>query len=220
MVGMVIADFKAAPQPPFMSRNDVAGLVLAGGASRRMGSDKAAMKLAGRTLLQRAVARLAPQVGPLSINRAEDDIVPALPEGLPVLRDTVPGRQGPLAGLLAGLLWARDLGVPLLVTVAVDTPFFPADLAARLAAAADGRIAVATSGARPHPVFAATPTSLADDLAGWLAGQDDRSVARWQANHGSIPVSFAPAAGDVDPFFNLNAPEDLAAAEAAVRAGA
>lgn len=220
MVGMVIADFKAVPQRPFIARRDVVGLVLAGGASRRMGSDKATMELAGQSLLQRAVSRLAPQVGPLAVNRGVDDGVPALPDGLPVLRDTVPGRQGPLAGLLAGLLWARDLGAPLLVTVAVDTPFFPADLAGRLAAAADGRIAVAASGGRPHPVFAATPTSLADDLAGWLAGQDDRSVARWQARHAAIPVSFVAPAGDIDPFFNLNTPDDLATAEAAVRAGA
>lgn len=219
MVGMVIADFKAAPQPPFVARETVAGLVLAGGASRRMGRDKAAVALAGQMLLHRAVSRLAPQVGPLAVNRAEDDGVPALPDGLPVLRDAVPGREGPLAGLLAGLLWARDLGAPLLVTVAVDTPFFPIDLAGRLAAAVDGRIAVAVSSGRPHPVFAATPTSLADDLAGWLAGQDDRSVARWQAQHGAVAVSFAAPAGDVDPFFNLNTPDDLAAAEAAVRTG-
>ncbi|MBN9023450.1 MAG: molybdenum cofactor guanylyltransferase MobA [Rhizobiales bacterium] len=191
----------------------VAGLVLAGGRSSRMGGqDKAFATLGGVPLVTRAAARLRPQVSALAVSTNTADGYPPL--DAPLLADTVPGFQGPLAGILAGLLWARG-AVPAathLATVAVDTPFFPLDLVARLAKACAGGVAVAASGGREHPTFALVPVALADDLARHLAADGSRRLAAWLGAHAPAIVDFPADAGG-DPFFNVNMPADLRHAE-------
>ncbi|TIM25805.1 MAG: molybdenum cofactor guanylyltransferase MobA, partial [Mesorhizobium sp.] len=109
---------------------DIAGIILAGGQSRRMGGgDKSLLALGGRRVLDHVVARLAPQVGPLALS-ANGDPTRFAKFGLPVLADTVEGYAGPLAGILAGLEWA-SMACSVVVTVAGDTPFFPEDVVGR-----------------------------------------------------------------------------------------
>jgi molybdopterin-guanine dinucleotide biosynthesis protein A len=197
------------------------GLVLAGGASRRMGADKASLELAGRSLLARAVEALAPQVRAVAVNIDPADPAAAAVRPLPCLADALPGRIGPLAGLLAGLGWAQAAGATRLQVVPVDAPFLPDDLVARLAAAPAGTIAVARSGGRIHPVFALVPVSLGADLAAFLAAGENRAVMAWLDRHEPVAVDFPPrwvAGRAVDPFLNLNTPADLAAAEAILAA--
>jgi molybdopterin-guanine dinucleotide biosynthesis protein A len=198
----------------------IAGVILAGGRSSRMdGRDKAFAALAGTPLIGHVTARLRPQVAELAISAGADrSRFAAL--GPAVLTDPVAGLPGPLAGLLAGLRWARDRGrgITHVATAAVDTPFFPLDLVARLAGGArpDG-MAVARSAGRIHPVFAlvpvALPVALADDLGEFLAGGGSLRVRDWMARHDPAVVDFAFVEG-IDPFFNINTPEDLALAEA------
>jgi molybdopterin-guanine dinucleotide biosynthesis protein A len=194
-----------------VARESVAGLVLAGGGSRRMGGrDKAFLVVAGQPLVARAVARLAPQVAAVAIssNRPKDAFAFL---GLPVLADDGERRIGPLAGLFAGLAWARDLGFAHVQTVAVDTPGFPADLVARMAAAAGAAgLAVARSGGRVHPVFALVPVRLAADLEAHLRSGGSLRVADWLDRHDPVLVDF-DTTRDRDPFFNINTPADLAA---------
>jgi molybdopterin-guanine dinucleotide biosynthesis protein A len=190
----------------------IAGIILAGGRSRRMaGRDKSFIDLGGKPLIAHAVARLRPQVAALAIN-ANADPAAFSSFGLPVIADTVADFQGPLAGFLAGMRWAATEGFPAIVTVAVDTPFFPRDLAGRLARAGGGEvIAVAASAGRLHPTFARLPVSLADGLARFIAGGDSRKVTDWLATQAVVPVAFD---GDPPPlFFNVNTPADLDAAE-------
>jgi molybdopterin-guanine dinucleotide biosynthesis protein A len=198
----------------------IAGIVLAGGRGRRLGGrDKAFVTLAGHPLIARAIARLRPQVAAVAIN-ANGDPSRFAPFSLPVLADPMPDFAGPLAGVLAGLEWARGLGAERLATVAVDTPFFPSDLVARLAAAGDAEtVSVASSGGRRHPTFALIPVALAGDLALYLRRGESLKVADWLARHGAAE---APCEGDdpgaVDPFFNINTSADLAKAEGLVLA--
>lgn len=194
----------------------VAGLILAGGRSSRMGGrDKALLPLGGRPMLDHVLARFRPQVGPLAISA---NAAPAAFAGfgLPVLPDLQPGFVGPLAGILTGLDWAAGLtGVSHLATTATDTPFLPADLVARLAAAAaPGRAVLARSPAGPQPVCALWPITLRDELARWLAVDAGRSVRRWAMTLDHAWADFAPAGGAPDPFFNANTPDELAEAEA------
>jgi len=193
------------------------GLILAGGAARRMGGgDKALLPLAGRPLLAHVVDRLAPQVGELALG-ANGDPARFAGFGLAVIADREPG-QGPLAGLLAGLDWSAGLGAPALVTAAVDTPFLPHDLVARLRAAAGPAgiaIAAAAGGAGPerHPTAGLWPVGLRATLRGDLAA-GERRLGAWAAAQGCALACFP----DADAFFNVNTPADLARAEAMLAA--
>ena len=198
----------------------VAGIILAGGLPRRMGGgDKPLLSLGKVRLLDHVAARLKPQVATLGLN-ANGDPARFAGIGLPMLEDTVQGHAGPLAGILTGLEWAAtQTGCRWLVSAAGDTPFFPDDLVARLAAATSGRpdaIAIASSDGRWHPTFALWPLGLGDALRHFLVDEDNRRVSAFMERHGYVAVEFPmiEAGGQrIDPFFNINTPDDLAAAE-------
>lgn len=188
-------------------------VLLAGGLARRMGGgDKPLCPLGGRALLDHVVDRIRPQVRALALN-ANGDPARFAAWGLPVLPDPLPGNLGPLAGVLAGMRWAQSIGAADVLSVPTDTPFLPAGLVARLAVArraAGVPIACAASLGRTHPVAALWPAALADALAAALQ-QGMRRIDRWTAGQGVIAASFAETG--YDPFFNVNSPDELAAAE-------
>jgi molybdopterin-guanine dinucleotide biosynthesis protein A len=185
----------------------IAGVILAGGRATRMGGgDKGLLALGDRPILAHVIERLAPQVGRLALN-ANGDPARFAAFGLPVLPDGVPGFPGPLAGVLAGLDWAVTEGAEAIVTAAADTPFFPRDLAARLAraAAAEGApLAMAVTGPDRHPTFGLWPVALRENLRAALEN-GLRKVIAWTEPHGCARVEF----GDPDAFFNVNTPEEL-----------
>jgi len=194
----------------------IAGVLLAGGLSRRMGGgDKSLKVLAGETILRRVIARAKPQVEALVLN-ANGDPARFKDYGLPVVADSVPDFAGPLAGVLAGLDWAAKEvpGATHVASFATDAPFLPADLVARFRdAVKDSKhdLACAASGGRTHPVFGLWPIALRDDLHRALTDEGIHKVDRWTARYRLAVVEF-PAA-PTDPFFNANAPEDLKEAE-------
>jgi len=197
----------------------VFGVVLAGGRSVRMGGrDKSLVMLAGRSLVSRAIERLEPQVDAVAVS-ANGEPARFQRPGLPILPDSIPGFLGPLAGILAGLDWAAAAGADRVQSVAVDTPFFPADVTDRLWRAADGSSTIlpfASSAGRAHPTFALWPVSLRDDLRAFLQAGSTLSVRDFLALCDTVAVDFpVPSIGglDLDPFFNINGPEDLARAE-------
>lgn len=198
---------------------EILGVLLAGGRSRRMGiGDKCLVPLAGRPLLAHAIDRLRPQVSTLVLN-ANGDPARFRQFGLIVVPDTVAGFAGPLAGMLAGMLWARHHmpEIRRIATVATDTPFFPDDLVARLSAAAANRheVAVACCRGRDYPVFGLFAVALADELTTLLSESADRAVKRWLDRRQVARVDFTPESNEAtNPFFNVNTPADLAAAEA------
>ena len=199
---------------------EIAGVVLAGGLSRRMGGgDKCLRPLAGRTILARVIERARPQVAALMLN-ANGDAARFAAAALPVRADVVEGFAGPLAGVLTGMAWARECvpGARWLASFASDAPFLPRDLVARLLEgleAGRAEIACAASGGRSHPVFALWPVALMDDLRRALVEDGLRKVDAWTARYRLIEVEFA--CEPIDPFFNTNRPEDLAEAEALLR---
>ncbi len=193
----------------------IAGVLLAGGQARRMGGgDKCLRILGGETLLERAIRRLTGQVGRMVLN-ANGDPARFAGCGLPVIADPVEGFAGPLAGVLAGLDWAvGQAGVEWIVTVPTDAPAFPEDLVARLAGileAEGAEIACAASGGRHHPVFGLWPVALRAALREALIGRDVRKVDVFTADY-RLAVADWPAE-PLDPFLNVNRPEELAEAE-------
>jgi molybdopterin-guanine dinucleotide biosynthesis protein A len=197
-------------QPP-----PTVGAILAGGAARRLGGgDKALHQVGGRTVLDRLVDRLSAQVTRLILN-ANDDPARFRPHNLPVVADSLPDRPGPLAGILAALDWAHAFapGTGWVVTVPGDAPFIPRDLVARLHGerqASSAAIACAASLGQRHPVVALWPVRLRDDLRRAVAEQGIRRIDRFTEPYGCAVVEWP--AEPVDPFFNVNTPEDLATA--------
>jgi molybdopterin-guanine dinucleotide biosynthesis protein A len=192
------------------------GLVLAGGLARRMGGgDKARIRIGSATILERVLARLEPQCSGIIIN-ANGDPARFADTGLPVVPDSVPDFVGPLAGILAGLDWAaaHAPAVADVVSAPGDCPFLPRDLVARLTAArraAGLPLACARSGEWRHPVLGLWPVALRDDLRGALVEEQQRKIEVWTTRHG-VAIADWPAT-PVDPFFNVNTPEDAAEAE-------
>ncbi len=191
-----------------IEREQITGLVLAGGRGSRMGgADKGLQPLRGRPLAQHAIERLRPQVGPLWVS-ANRNVEAYVGLGVRVCVDTVPDQPGPLAGMLAGLSVCRT---DWLAVVPCDVPRFPADLVPRLAAglqAAGAELAIAVTlegGARrTHPVFCLLPAALRNDLAAALA-RNERRVLQWMRRHRCAEVLF----GDAAAFANANTGDDL-----------
>ena len=190
-----------------IAREDVTGIVLAGGQGRRMGGvDKGWVELAGRPMIAHVLERLAPQVGDVLIN-ANQNLERYAAFGVPVVPDAVGGFAGPLAGLHAGMTRAARTHV---VTVPCDSPFLPEDLVARLAegmATADTQLAVAKTFDQPHPVFCLARRDVLPHLAAFLdAG--GRKIDAWYATLAVVEVAFDDEA---DAFRNINTADELAA---------
>ena len=202
----------------------VLGIILAGGLSSRMQfREKTLLELAGTPMIAHVIERMHPQVAALAIN-ANGAAGRFEQFGLPVVADESEDRAGPLAGVLAGMVFAAGQGFSHIVTAAADTPFLPMDLVDRLRRAAAGSgmpIALAateTSGGetRRHPTFGLWPVCLAGDLRRAL-GEGTRKVLLWTEKHGAAVALFD--AGPPDPFFNVNRPQELIDAEQLVKAG-
>lgn len=199
-----------------MTTESVAGVLLAGGLSRRMGGgDKSLLTLGGQPILSRVIAAARPQVGALVLN-ANGDPARFAETGLPVAADVVEGYAGPLAGVLTGMDWAaaNAPGAVWVASFATDTPFLPADLVERLLRAVRDEgadLACARSGGRDHPVFGLWPVRLAGDLRRAMVEEGMRKVDAWTARYRLAVAEFD--SHPVDPFFNANRPADLAEAE-------
>lgn len=197
-----------APVPPTL------GLVLAGGQARRMGGgDKALIEIGGITILDRVLAVLSAQCTGIVIN-ANGDPSRFSDAGVPVVPDDIPGYPGPLAGILAGLDWlaAQDNGVEWIVSVPGDCPFLPDDLVEKLHGArrrmgAGVPLACARSGEWRHPVVGLWPLALRADLRKALVEENLRKIEVWTARHG-VAIADWPDK-PVDPFLNVNTPEDV-----------
>lgn len=202
-------------------KTTISGVVLAGGMSRRMGGpEKALMMLDGMPLVAHAAARLRPQVASLILN-ANGDPARFASLGYPIVPDETADRPGPLAGVLAALHWvarhAPDIeGV---ASVPADSPLVPTDLVARLRsgliASRGAKVAVASSRDRRHPVIALWRLDAAYEIEAAL-GRGERKAHAMIDRLGGVSVPFADietAGRFIDPFFNVNTPEDLATAE-------
>lgn len=192
------------------------GILLAGGASSRMGGgDKTLLALAGRPILAHVLDRVGLQLTVLALS-ANGDPARFRDWCLPVVADSIAGHPGPLAGILAGMAWAADTypDAETIVSISTDTPFLPRDLVERLAAArrrCGAEIAVASSGGRIHPIIALWPVAIAEALRRALVEEGVRKVESFARRYRLAIAEFS--AGPPDPFFNVNSPQDREEAE-------
>ncbi|MBI3433564.1 MAG: molybdenum cofactor guanylyltransferase MobA [Proteobacteria bacterium] len=183
------------------------------------GGDKGLIDVGDVPILARVLARLAPSCAAIAIN-ANGDPARFSGFGLPVIADSVPDFAGPLAGILSGLDWAarHHPAVAWVASAPADCPFLPADLVARLHGARadkDVPLACARSGEWRHPVVGLWPVDLRQDLRRALLDEGMRKIEVWTGQHG---VAIADWPGQpVDPFFNVNTPQDAAEADRMAR---
>jgi len=204
-----MSDNVATPEP-------LVGVLLAGGLARRMGGgDKPLKELGGKPILDHVINRATPQVHHLILN-ANGDPDRFKKYKLPVIADVIDGHQGPLAGILTAMDWAAE-NVPdaeHVISFATDAPFLPRDLVPRLMAPVlngDAPLSCAMTGDRTHPVFGVWPVALRDDLRKAMVEDEIRKIDKWTDQVGIVHVPFEPE--PVDPFFNVNKPENLKEAE-------
>ncbi len=195
---------------------DVAGVILAGGEARRMGGgDKCLKLLNGRTLLEHIWGRIEPQVSTILIN-ANGDPARFVGQDAPVAADTVKGGQGPLAGILTGMEWMAEHhpAIEWIATFPGDAPFVPGAFVQNcltVAGAEGAEIVCARSNGRTHPVCALWRVDLAEDLRRAMTEEEMRKIDLWTPRHRLSHCEFPT--DPVDPFFNINTPDDLAEAE-------
>ena len=201
-------------------------VILAGGASRRMGGgDKCLKPLGGRPLLAWVLDKVRPQAARILINAGGDPSRFAS-FGSEVRADCLGGRLGPLAGILTGIKWlAERERSGCLLSVPCDAPFLPTNLAAKMAGDLDedadknngkgGDIAIARSGGRNHPVCGLWNLDIAAELEMALTG-GVRKIEDFTAPRSPTISEFASIA--CDPFLNLNHPKEFALAERLLRA--
>ena len=191
------------------TRDDITGLVLAGGRGTRMGGvDKGLQNHRGMPLALHALMRLSPQVGQAMVN-ANRNLGAYESLGVPVWPDSVPDFAGPLAGILTGL---EHCDTPWMLTVPCDSPDFPEDLAERLSQAVaheDAEVAIAATRSpdgsmQTHPVFCLLRADLLESLSAFL-DEGQRKIDRWTARHRCATVVF----DDERAFFNANTLSEL-----------
>ncbi len=198
---------------------NITGVILAGGLSRRMlGGHKVQTKLDGATLLQHTQAKASIQVTDLLLSSNTPEL--AVPQGFcAVIQDTVKGFMGPLAGILAAMEWCNENRPQArwLASFTVDAPFIPVDLVQRFQHGLneiDAEYVCAASYGRRHPLFALWPLHETAALRHALMHSDTRKVQEWTKRYHTLEIDFTPAAqAAIDPFFNINTPDDLATAE-------
>src|SRR5689334_72768 len=181
-----------------LAAEDILGVILAGGQSRRFGRDKAMAQLDGRRLIERVAARAMPQTAALAISGRDYGL------GLPVIPDIMPS-EGPLTGVLSALQWASDAGFPAVVTFPCDAPFFPLDVVYRLSCGLPPAIncVFAIAQETRHPVFALWRVFALEPLLA-IYSNGTRSLIAAQDQLGSVAVDFAVGEGpDGDMFFNI-----------------
>lgn len=188
-----------------MTASECPVVLLAAGGSRRFGTPKGLADLGGIPLIDRVMSGLSAQTGLTAINCGVDS--PYSKHSQHIVPDIMTGGLGPLAGIHAAMVWAESRGYSEVITAPVDTPFLPDDYVARLLASGDTSVAV--SDQRLHPICGLWSVAAAARLATAIeAGL--RAAYEWVGKVGAKPVEFG---GNPDPFFNVNTPEDLVAAE-------
>jgi len=199
---------------------DILGVILAGGRSRRFGGgDKGFADLGGQPVLSHVIERFRPQVGRLILN-ANGDVGRFACFGIEIVADQEHPEQGPLSGVLAAIDWAKRHApkYSAVATVATDVPFLPPELIEQLDAERGNGVAIAVSAGRRHPTIALWPIGARAAVADALACQAlSADALATKLNAVAVPFPMREIKGHaVDPFFNVNTPDDLATARSLI----
>jgi molybdopterin-guanine dinucleotide biosynthesis protein len=193
--------------PSKISKNNISGCVLAGGLSRRMGKDKAWLKLYGKPLIQHTLDMLGSNVATILLSANHNlDLYKSL--NLHIVSDEEPGYQGPLMGLLSAL---RAIDTEWLVFAPCDLPHLPTDTVERLVLAqieSNAHLIIATDQMRIQPLVGLVNKSLINSLENFLLS-GERKVESWISSQIHAKACFGDA---LNAFSNINTKDDFEAA--------
>ena len=196
------------------NNNQLLGVILAGGLSRRMkGGNKSFKRINDKSLIEHVVLNALEQVPKLIIN-ANTNKAKFKKFKLDVVKDTIRGFKGPLAGILSAMNYGKKKNFKWLVTFPCDAPFFPFNLVNKLLERAKKqkcKIVIAKSNKRIHPVFGIWSISLKNSLSNALIKEDEKKIELFIRKHSYSVVNFSY--NEIDPFFNINDNNDLNKAE-------
>ena len=192
-----------------MINNEVFGIILSGGKSRRMGSDKSFKKIKKKYMIDLVIERARKQVSCLAINSNNQKNTFTNKYNLEIIPDCISGDLGPLVGILTGLEWVKEKNnkSKWVMFFPVDSPFFPNNLVKKFSDGLnDEKIVMAQSNNRLHPVFSMWRTELSENLKDSLKN-GIRKIEDFTKKIQTRVVNFSFIS--YDPFFNVNRPDDL-----------
>ena len=194
-----------------MSENNILGVVLAGGKSKRFGEDKSNVKLNGKTLLEHTLNKIKSKFNTIIIvsnNKTLKDYI--------TIKDCIDGQLGPLVGVLSAMKWVKknNYSFKWVATFPCDTPFFNSSLIDKFIESSkinDSHLYFAKSEKKRHNIFGLWSLKLIEILEKDIINNDHRKVEKWANKIGvkTINISYK----ELDPFFNINTKEDLIEAE-------
>ncbi len=191
----------------------IGGIILSGGKSRRMKSDKSLKKINNRPLLKIVLEKSMKQLDYIFINSNSFGNYNFKGMKIDVVKDSIKGYLGPLAGILTGMKWLKkkNNNFTHLMSFPIDSPFFPNNLVSKFLVYKDNyEIISANSGNRNHPVFSLWHLKLEEELEICIKN-GTRKIEEFTRKKKTKVVKFKNFG--YDPFFNINTEEDLSIAE-------
>ena len=194
-----------------MVENNILGVVLAGGKSKRFGKDKSEVKLGGKTLLEHTLDKIKSKFNTIVIvsnSRIAKNYI--------VIKDCIDGQLGPLVGVLSAMKWIKEnnYSQEWIITFPCDTPFFNISIIDKFVEVSklnDSLLYFVKSKEKRHNIFGLWSLKLIKTLEKDIIEHKHRKVEEWANKIGvkTINISYK----EIDPFFNINTKEDLVEAE-------
>jgi molybdopterin-guanine dinucleotide biosynthesis protein A len=194
-----------------MHENNILGVILAGGKSKRFGQEKSQVKLGDKTLLEHSLSKLKSKFDKILIVTNSNTI-----KDYKTINDCIEGQLGPLVGVLSAMKWIKKnkFSYNWIATFPCDTPFFNISIIEEFYKASklnDNLLYFVKSKKKRHNIFGLWSLKLIEILEKDIIENNYRKVEKWANKIGvkTIDVSY----DDIDPFFNINTKEDLIEAE-------
>ena len=190
-----------------MSENNILGVVLAGGKSKRFGEDKSTIKLNDKTLIEHTLDKIKSKLNKIIIV-SNDKVL----KNYITINDCIDGQLGPLVGVLSAMKWIKDNNYSYnwIITFPCDTPFFNISIIDKFVEVSKLNYSLlyfAKSEEKRHNIFGLWSLKLIETLEMDIVKNNHRKVEKWADKIGvkTINISYK----EVDPFFNINTKEDL-----------
>ncbi len=202
-----------------MNEHNILGAILAGGQSKRMGTDKLLLEINNKKLIEYTIDKVKKYLKDLIIVTDSNNEFFSK-NNLITVKDCVEGQLGPLVGILTAMKWAKEnlKKCSWVATFPCDTPFFPEIIINNFIKESkkkDSLILSASSHGRRHNIFGLWSLDLYDKLKDDLINKKIRKVQDWTKGNKIKNLEFKFE--DYDPFFNINTQEDLQHAEKLIK---